>query len=180
MATESHKPARPLLIGYDGSEPAATAVTAAARLFPGSSAIVACAWSRPVLSDGFGMAYTYSVPPDIQEKAAETAAAAARDTASAGAQIARQGGLVAEPLAIEASAGVWAALLAAAEERDAAAIVVGSRGHGRMRSALLGSVSAGIVHHAGRPVLVVPPPAIPGRISQFLRRDKGVEVRSAS
>jgi nucleotide-binding universal stress UspA family protein len=45
-----------------------------------------------------------------------------------------------------------------AEERDAAAVVVGSRGLTALRSAVLGSVSYGVVHHCKRPVLVVPLP----------------------
>ena len=51
---------------------------------------------------------------------------------------------------------VWQAVLAVADEHDASLVVVGSRGRSAIRSAVLGSVSYGIVHHSTRPVLVVP------------------------
>jgi nucleotide-binding universal stress UspA family protein len=41
--------------------------------------------------------------------------------------------------------------------RDADLLVVGTRGHGRMTEALLGSVSMYCAHHAGCPVVLVPP-----------------------
>jgi len=49
------------------------------------------------------------------------------------------------------------AVLGLARSRDADLIVVGSRGLGTIKSALLGSVSSTIVHHADRPVLVARP-----------------------
>lgn len=41
------------------------------------------------------------------------------------------------------------------ESRDAALIVVGTRGRGRVRRAVLGSVSAGVLHHSVLPVMLV-------------------------
>jgi nucleotide-binding universal stress UspA family protein len=44
-----------------------------------------------------------------------------------------------------------------ATESNAQLIVVGTRGHGRMAGALLGSVAQGLLHGVPCPVLVVPP-----------------------
>ena len=50
-------------------------------------------------------------------------------------------------------------LTQAASERNAALLIVGSRGRGLMRAAVLGSVSAAAIRLANRPVVVVPPGA---------------------
>src|SRR5262249_27777978 len=46
-------------------------------------------------------------------------------------------------------------IVAYGDEQDVDLIVVGSRGHGALTTALLGSVSLGVLRHTLRPVLVV-------------------------
>ena len=50
-----------------------------------------------------------------------------------------------------------AEIVALAEELGVGLIVIGSRGHGGVRRALIGSVSSSVVHHAHCPVMVVRP-----------------------
>ncbi|MGI8624147.1 MAG: universal stress protein [Solirubrobacteraceae bacterium] len=69
--------------------------------------------------------------------------------------VAREAALVDEPAVVKATGPVWKAILEIAERRDAAMIVLGSRGLTGVRSMLLGSVSSAVVHHADRPALVI-------------------------
>jgi len=89
---------------------------------------------------------------------AELDRAAAEDgcwVAADGARIAREAGLVAEPVAVKAIGPVWRTIMQTAASRHATVIVVGSRGLTGVRSMLLGSVSSAVAHHADRPRLIV-------------------------
>ncbi|RKQ87163.1 nucleotide-binding universal stress UspA family protein [Solirubrobacter pauli] len=129
-------PSGPIVVGYDGSDHARSALAFAARHLPGRELLVAHAWAVPTLVGA------PSLP--LSELADE------------GAAIAREAGQEASALTVDGTGGQWRALLAAAVEQDAAAIVVGSRGRGAVASTVLGSVASGLVHAAARPVLVVP------------------------
>jgi nucleotide-binding universal stress UspA family protein len=71
--------------------------------------------------------------------------------------VAGEAGLDASLLAVRAEPSVWASVVHLADERDARAVVVGSRGLSGLRSALLASVSNAVVHHCRRPVVLVHP-----------------------
>jgi nucleotide-binding universal stress UspA family protein len=76
--------------------------------------------------------------------------------AARGAELARASGFEAEArTALDAP--TWAGVVDAANELDAAVIVIGSRGLNGLEEALKGSLSHQVAEHAGRPVLIVPP-----------------------
>ena len=57
---------------------------------------------------------------------------------------------------IEEETSPWRAICSAGREQEADVIVCGARGLGGFARALLGSTSSSLLHHADRPVLVVP------------------------
>lgn len=66
-------------------------------------------------------------------------------------------------------------LVGLAEEEDAELLVVGSRGHGSLRSAVLGGVSRRVIQDARCPVVVVPPEAAAG-VPEDAQGGEGVVV----
>jgi nucleotide-binding universal stress UspA family protein len=147
-----------VLIGYDGSDGAAAAIRRAGAVLGPRPAIVAHVWdslAALLLHTDVG-----GLTGPMRDAAAELDEEDRRDAervATEGADLAREVGFDAEPHALQGKPKAWPTLLAKADEIDAAAIVIGSDGQGAVKSALLGSVSAGVLHHAHRPVLVVPP-----------------------
>ena len=147
-------PDKPLLLCYDGSENAKHAIREAARLLAPRPAIVLSVWQDAAAIPS--LAWAGAALPDIGPVLAAAREGAER-MAEEGAGIARATGFDAVAIAAEAKGPIWAAVQQAAEEHDASAIVVGTRGLSGIKSLLLGSVSTGIVHHAHRPTVVVAP-----------------------
>jgi nucleotide-binding universal stress UspA family protein len=151
---------RPAVVAFDGSKQAEAAVREAVALLPGRRLVVVSAW-EPGLAvamapafDPTGIGYA---SPTIEDMA--TLDRAQRDhaleAAEAGARLARELGADAEPRAAADESDVPGTIAQVADELDACAIVVGSRGLGAVKSKLLGSTSSGLLHRTRRPVLVV-------------------------
>ena len=147
----------PILICYDGSNDSKQAVSRAGELFPAHRAIVLHVWEP--LTD------VASVPPVpglhgmLEEGLGEMdriGSDVSQQTAREGTEQGRAAGLDAESLSVSSPGRAWRNILKVARERDVQAIVLGQRGIGGAERALLGSVSTAVVHHADRPVLVVP------------------------
>jgi len=146
---------RPLLVCYDGSEGARTALDAAAPLFAPHEAVVACYWQPFGESPTrFGIELLELVQD--ADSINEREEALAWQVAEEGAALAREAGLDAEPLARRIDTPVNEAILLHADELDAVAIVLGSRKKTTVRSLLLGDTANEIVQRAARPVFVAP------------------------
>jgi nucleotide-binding universal stress UspA family protein len=147
-----------ILIGYDGSDEAENAINRASELLAPRRAIVTFVWDS--LSELLLHTDLDNLTGTMREAAEELDAEDAQEAeqiARRGGELAEQAGFDAIPTVARGRPRAWPTLLALAEDHSADAIVVGSRGLGNVKSALLGSVSSGVLDHAHRPVLIVPP-----------------------
>jgi nucleotide-binding universal stress UspA family protein len=148
-----------LLLAYDGSPAAATAIETAAALFPGADAVIAtvkhpdptveaAAMTRVALSDAMireGIAH-------MREENARVAGARVAD----GDALATVAGLQVTHRIVE---GVtpWRALRALAGELAVDLLVCGTHSESAIERLVVGSTASSLLHHADRPLLVVPP-----------------------
>ena len=142
-------PDSPVLICYDGSAESRQAIGDAAALLSGRRAVVVNIAPLDAVAEAYAAAGS---------GAAELGADVHADAvvrAEEGAELARRAGFHAEARGILATP-VWRGVVEAADEVDAAVIVVGSRAHSRFHSLGEAHVSRDVVEHANRPVLVIP------------------------
>lgn len=147
----------PLLIAYDGSGDARDAIDTVAALLPGARAVVL--YARQPLESVAAHLEGHPALDDLQGLDTATLDASQR-IADEGAQHARAAGLDVSPRVSSTMAPASEAIIEAADEIDASLIVLGSRGRRGLRAALLGSTSTNVLHHARRPTLVIPSPAL--------------------
>ncbi len=148
-----------ILIAYDGSDDARSAIDQCGGFLGGEPATVLTVWEpfRDVMArTSAGLATAPGIVDFAELDSAHEQAALAR--ATEGAQRAERAGLSARPRARASGTTVAAAILAEADELQASAIVIGTRGVTGIKSLLLGSVSHAVLQHADRPVIVVATP----------------------
>jgi nucleotide-binding universal stress UspA family protein len=149
-----------VLIAYDGSPNAATAVRVAAGLFRNARILVATVPHDPITRAHTGFAMLTESSGDIVAETIDQLGAEARraadETAERGVEQARTLGLDAEAASVAPTAPAWHALLEAAHRLGADVLVCGTRGRGAFARALLGSTSTSLLHNTDVPVLLVP------------------------
>jgi nucleotide-binding universal stress UspA family protein len=154
-STRSDQESGPVLLCYDGSEGARHAIEVAGVLLKNHEARVFHSWeswtARTPSLVGAVSGSVAGMARELDEIGEEQSS----DLVDAGCGVAAEAGFRALPVSGRCEGPVWRAILDRASEENASLIVVGSRGMSGL-SAVLGSVSHGVVHHAKRPVLVVP------------------------
>ena len=137
-----------ILIATDGSAPATQALELGLDLAADEDAHAIVVEVIPPLDTmpfgGFGLSTTGFVHETTEEERAVLVEAA---------ELAHARGVDVETELLRGAP--VSEIVAYAEVRDVDLIVVGSRGHGSLTSAVLGSVSHGVLRHTSRPVLIV-------------------------
>jgi nucleotide-binding universal stress UspA family protein len=146
-----------VLACYDGSDAAKRAIGAAHDLLGDVELTVVHVWDVPAglfVPDPFGgmeswtAAQVSELDTVIRERAGRLL--------SEGVTAATEAGFKAQGRLEQTTGSAWRTIVEVADELDAKLIVLGSHGRSGVESALLGSVSTAVMHHAKRPVLVVP------------------------
>jgi nucleotide-binding universal stress UspA family protein len=142
-----------ILLAIDGSIPSDRATRLVSRLaLPPGSLVRVVAVQRPY-TDTLAIAWTAPAPGTAGETQEEAEARHLREAVTRAESELREAGIRTEGFVLHGRPG--SAIVDEAAAMDADLVVVGSRGHGRISTMLLGSTAAEVVDHASCPVLVV-------------------------
>jgi nucleotide-binding universal stress UspA family protein len=137
-----------ILIATDGSPPSTEALELGLELAAEEDAVAIVVHVVPSIDSTPVGTYGFAHGAMIHELTRED-----RAPLDAALELAEEKGI---PVRIEMLRGTTVSqIVAYAEEQEVDLIVVGSRGHGAITTALLGSVSLGVLRHTQRPVMIV-------------------------
>ena len=147
-----------ILFCYDGSESAKRALKVAHQTLREDGITLLYVWNPPdetilTASRATGIA-TATTPLEVTRQA--MVIQHAHDVIDDGETLAGELGLDVDVRDARNDSTVWQTILDVADELDAQLIVAGTHGTTAVQEGMLGSVSSGLVHHARRPVLIVP------------------------
>ncbi len=142
-------PNGPVLFAYDGSDFAKAAIEVAGReLQGGRPAIVMTVWG-PLEGVPFGSTVSRGINEEVDRGLVEEATRVTKE----GVELAKAAGFDATSL-VERGDPIWKLIVDAADQHDAAVIVLGSHGRTGVMAVLLGSVAGAVASHSKRPVLI--------------------------
>jgi nucleotide-binding universal stress UspA family protein len=145
-----------ILLATDGSEEAQVAAKTAADLTKSTNSELHLIYVGHMPSIFYESPGTMALDPDLRSRMEVEAEEAAKTNLEMQVQKIREAGI--EVAAIHTSVGFPdVEIVGLAERLGAGLIVMGSRGLGPLKRALMGSVSDSVVRHAHCPVLVVRP-----------------------
>ena len=145
-----------ILLATDGSEEAQVAAKTAADLTKSTNSELHLIYVGHMPSIFYESPGTMALDPDLRSRMEEEAEEAAKTNLEMQVQKIREAGI--EVAVIHTSVGFPdVEIVGLAERLGAGLIVMGSRGLGPLKRALMGSVSDSVVRHAHCPVLVVRP-----------------------
>jgi nucleotide-binding universal stress UspA family protein len=150
-----------VLICYDGSADAKTAIEQAGELLSGHPAVVLTVWEHFIEALArtpavLGITAGIRNVDELEQACLQSAERLAEE----GAELACSAGFNAQPRTCARTSSVANAIMCAADQVGASAIVIGSRGLSGLGSLLVGSVSHAVIQHADRAVIVVPSPHV--------------------
>ena len=146
-----------ILVATDGSPASHEAVCAAIEVAAAEEAELDFAHVAPFSEMFAGAMGSMTMPHGVDEDD--------RGSVDAAVTEAEQSGVAARAHVLQGTESMARQITDFAEKIGADLIVVGSRGHGALASAVLGSVSVGVIHRARMPVLVVHAVPVPaGRV----------------
>lgn len=150
-----------VVMGFDGSPAAASAIEAAALLLPGAHGWITYLWGPPFTGDQVGRRLRERIGnlDELVDAVEREGKFEAQRITATGVILATAAGWEAEPLLEKTYGAEGTAIVRAAEKVDADVVIVGARGLGGSE-AVLGSVSDMVVHYCPRPILVVPHPLL--------------------